>query len=403
MLKRIPSIGTPIRPASIVRGLGPGHHADRFSGLLREASGRKYCVLTGSGTTALYLILRALRVISGGRRSKVLMPAYTAPSLVLAMREAETDPVLAEISVETFNQDLGDMRGQLSDSVLAVMPVHMYGLVEDLSGLCEAAGSVGAFVVEDAASAQGSSVNGSPAGSMGDVSFYSFNRGKNLSTVSGGAVLTDKKDILEAVQEEEKKLRSPDGVMKLHMLLKAVGLSLIWRPAFYSMLRPVAQGYKYGGLHEHVEFFSYTEFQASLGCSLMDRGSRIFSRRYDNGSFLYDSLKGCEHLALPRLSPDAYTVFNQFPVLVRGLARDSFLRGLADAGFEATTLYPLPIHKVYDLGNGDVPDQFPAASRVASELLLLPVHPGVSRGDLSRAVKVAAARTGEKTDNTTQY
>jgi len=388
LLRRIPSIGTPISPASIVRGLAGGSCTDRFSGLLREASRREYCVLTGSGTTALYLILRALREISGDGRSEVLMPAYTAPSLVLAMREAETEPVLTEVSVETFNQDLDAMTGKMGTGTLAVMPVHMYGLVEDLSGLCEAASSRGVFVVEDAASAQGSSVNGQPAGSMGDVSFFSFNRGKNLSTVAGGAVLTDRRDIAEAVQAEEKKLRSPDGKMKLHMLLKAVGLSLIWRPALYSMLRPIARGYRYAGLHDHIELSSYTEFQASLGCSLIDRGERIFSSRFENGSFLYDSLKGCEHLTLPRLSADAYTVYNQFPVLVNASVREGLLVRLEEAGLEPTTLYPLPIHKIYDLGFPDDPDPFPAASRVASEILLLPVHPGVSRASLARAAGV---------------
>jgi dTDP-4-amino-4,6-dideoxygalactose transaminase len=385
---RIPSIGTPIDTASILRGIRGGAFEEQFSRMLCEMTGRKYCTLTGSGTTALYLILMSLRRLSPDGRSEVLMPAYTAPSLILAMREADTTPSLSEVSTVTFNQDLHKMAVLLDDKTLAVMPVHMYGLVEDLSDLEEQAHQQGVFLMEDAASAMGSRVCGRPAGSMGDVSFFSFNRGKNLSTVTGGAVLTDNRDISEAVEDEENRLRSPDGVMKLHTLLKAVGLSLIWRPAFYSLLWPVARGYRYQGLHEQVDLLNYTPFQASLGCSLMERKEAVFARRHENGMFLHDSLKGCEYLKIPDIAAGSYTVFNQFPVIVPGASREEILRELRSIGFDATTLYPLPVHKVYDLGYVTQPDPFPIASTLAGRIILLPVHPGVGLRDLSKAVRI---------------
>ncbi len=385
---RIPSIGTPISAGSIVRGLGGGASVEQFREALREMTGRRFCILTGSGTTALYLILRALARISPGCREKLVLPAYTAPSLILAVKEAGIIPVLSEVSLETFNQDLREMETSIDTGTLAVMPVHMYGLVEDLSTLEEASRRRGVFVVEDAASAMGGMASGRPAGSMGDVSFFSFNRGKNLSTVAGGAVLTDRDDIAEAVKQEESELTSPDGTKRLHVFLKAVGLSLIWRPSFYSLLWPIACGYRYRTLHEEIELLTYTTFQASIGCSLMEKRESIFSWRHENGLFLREALEGCDHIRLPRHQPGSYNVLNQFPLCTDPLARRDLLNELENAGFEATTLYPLPIHRIYDLGLPDDPDPLPGATKIAKEILLLPVHQGVRRKDLERAVRI---------------
>ncbi|MFQ6103593.1 MAG: DegT/DnrJ/EryC1/StrS family aminotransferase [Candidatus Glassbacteria bacterium] len=400
MFTRIPSIGTPIDAASILRGLGAGDTGPKFRRLLCEMTGRRYCALTGSGTTALYLILRSLKRLCLKDRCEVLMPAYTAPSLVLAMREAGALPVLTEVSITTFNQDLDAMKAAMCERTLAAMPVHMYGLIEDISNLEESASRAGVFVIEDAASAMGSSVGGRPAGSMGDVSFFSFNRGKNISTVRGGAVLTDREDIFEAVAEEQEKLRSPNGVMKLHTILKAVGLSLVWRPQFYSLLWPIACRYKYRGLHEDIELISYTEFQSGLGCSLMERREEIFSKRHENGTFLYDSLRGYEHVTTPSVAAGSYPVYNQFPILVQSPLREEMIDRLTGVGLGVTTLYPLPIHRIYELGHCESPDPFPGASRLAREILLLPVHPGVSTLDLAQAVKIVTDRSWTRRDTT---
>jgi dTDP-4-amino-4,6-dideoxygalactose transaminase len=351
-------------------------------------AGRKYCMLTGSGTTALYLILKALARLSPPGRSEVIMPDYTAPSLVLALKAAGTVPALSDVSLETFNQDMRKMGDDMGAGTLAVMPVHMYGLAEDLAPLEEAARRSGTFVIEDAASAMGSAASGRKAGSMGDVSFYSFNRGKNLSTVSGGAVLTDRDDIHEAVAEEAARLDSRGGGASLHLVMKAIGLSLIWRPFLYTLLSPLANGYRYHGLHEKISLTSYTEFQAGIGSALMTRREEIFEKRHRNGLFLHGSLSGLAHLRLPALREDSYPVFNQYPVLVSASRREEILGRLRKVGIEATTLYPWPIHRIYDHGRNSNDGFFPGAEQIAEGILLLPVHPGVRRQDLLRAAGI---------------
>jgi dTDP-4-amino-4,6-dideoxygalactose transaminase len=347
-------------------------------------TGRRYCVLAGSGTASLVLILRALARLSPERRTEVVMPAYTAPSLVLALRAAGMAPVLCDISLRTFNQDLERMAAAAGERTLAVMPVHMYGLAEDLAPLENALRTRGVFVIEDAASAMGSACRGRMAGSMGDVSFFSFNRGKNLSTVSGGAVLTDNPDIHEAVVQETGRLDSVKNAKRAHLVMKAFGLSLIWRPALYALLWPIANGYRYGGLHEKISLASYTEFQAGIGCALMARRRVIFGKRRGNGDFLHERLSVIPWVTVPSPGEGSSPAFNQFPVLIEQARRSGILGRLRGAGIEATTLYPRPIHRIYGLAESGGNDPFPCATEMAGKILLLPVHPGVRRKDLEK-------------------
>lgn len=400
MLARIPSIGTPIQGTAIIRALCGRGFVGRFSRSLCDMTGRRHCLLTGSGTAALYIILRALARMSPPGRREVVMPAYTAPSLVLALRAAGTVPVLCDVSLSTFNQALDEMIASIGPRTLAIMPVHMYGLAEDLSGVEQAARRRGAFVIEDAASAMGSSVSGRKAGSMGDVSFFSLNRGKNLSTVAGGAILADSDSLFGAIAEEAQRLCAEErsagdgeapqrnGTGRLHLVMKAVGLSLIWRPSLYSLLWPIAHGYRYRGLHDRMSLTSYTEFQAGIGCSLMARRQEIFEKRHENGMYLHRALSGLSHVRLPLLPDNAFQVFNQFPVLVPDAERRLLLGRLSRAGIEATSLYPLPIHRVHDLGQVAGEDRFPGAGELAKGILLLPVHPGVRKKDLARAAGI---------------
>jgi dTDP-4-amino-4,6-dideoxygalactose transaminase len=294
------------------------------------------------------------------------------------------------MSLETFNQDRDAMIDAVDGRTLAVMPVHMFGLPDDLRGLEETAREKGAFVVEDGASAMGSRVGDRQVGSMGDVSFFSFNRGKNLSTVTGGAVLTDRTDIFEAVTEEVDRLESPNGTAgaRIHLLVKALGLSLIWRPAAYTILSPVAGAYRYRGLHDRIELYTYTEYQAGIGCSLIDRADEIFTARHRKGTMLRDMLGECRHLRIPELVSGAHAVYNQFPLIMPGKARRPLLVELLRAGIEATTLYPRPIHRVYDLGLPENPDPCPAATVMADGILLIPVHPGVRYSDVCRVAEI---------------
>ncbi|MBI5308963.1 MAG: DegT/DnrJ/EryC1/StrS family aminotransferase [Planctomycetes bacterium] len=386
----IPSTGTPISFFDILAGVTSSFNRPMaaFEATLKAYTNKKHCSFTNSGTTAFYLILKALKNLSN--KTEVVLPAYTAPSLILPIRKAGLKPVLCDISLKTFNMDIPSLGSCVNENTLCIVPVHMFGAPMDMEAVMAIARQRAVFVVEDAASSLGTLINNRPTGIFGDVGFYSFNRGKNLSTLSGGCIITDNAGLAEKIRSECASLPKPKLVPSLKASVKLVALSLAVRPLFYTLFYNLISKLKYIALHTDFESFAYTNFQAGVGRSLFSHTGRIFGKRHDYGMFLFDKLKGLKGISLPELIPHATTVFNQFPILFNdeGVKEKVFER-IINTGIESTKLYPDPIHRVYDLGyDVDRKDPFPNATYFSKRLLLIPTHPMLNVAGMSRIVNI---------------
>jgi perosamine synthetase len=392
-----PSIGTPIGFKDILTGFGARGTREGFAKTIARQNHRKYCLLTNSGTAAYFLILKALQSLSGKR--EVILPAYTAPSLILPIKKAGLVPRLCDIDLTSFNMDLKTLPSVLSDDTLAITIVHMFGLPQWFgSSPQEQRHQKDVFLIEDFASAQGSALRGRTAGSFGDVSFTSFNRGKNFATLSGGAIATDREDIYRLVMKQGKKyLEEPALTTRIGIAFKAIALSLAVRPWFYTIFRGLIAPFKYHGIHDSFVIHAYTGFQAGMGSSALQRAAFIFERRAQNGLFLLRALSDVEGITIPAIPDGAIPAFNQFPLLVGNpLLRDRIVDALIKDDIEATTLYPEPIHRVYDLGYDLRKDPFPHATYLSKRLILIPTHPYVTERVLKRAVDIVRKRALEE-------
>jgi dTDP-4-amino-4,6-dideoxygalactose transaminase len=383
----ISSIGTPVGFKDILNGLLAKGGVEGFARTIANQSQRKHCLLTNSGTTAYFLILKALQRLSG--KSEVILPAYTAPSLILPIKKAGLVPRLCDIDLKSFNMDLEALPTVMSDDTLAVTIVHMFGLpiwFKSASQVKEMSNN--AFLIEDLASAQGSALGGRTVGSYGDVSFTSFNRGKNFATLSGGAIATDREDIYGLIREEGRRyLQEPTLMARLGIAFKAIALSLAVRPWFYTIFRGLIAPFKYQGLHHTFSIHAYTGFQAGMGASAFKRARFIFERRFQNGLYLLRALSEVQGITIPAIADGSIPAFNQFPLLIDDpQKRDRILHALVKRGIEATILYPQPIHGVYDLGYERNKDPFPKATYLSQRLILIPTHPYVTERHLKRAV-----------------
>jgi perosamine synthetase len=387
MRMMIPSVGTPIGFKDILNGFLSRKACADFNKTIANQTRRKHVLLANSGTTAYFLILKALQRLSNKR--EVILPAYTAPSLILPIKKAGLVPRLCDIDLKTFNMDLHSLSKIVSNDTLAVTIVHMFGLPQWFeSAAQEDALCKSSFIIEDLASGHGSTVYGRTAGSFGDVSFVSFNRGKNFSTLSGGALATDREDIYRLVMEEEERyLQEPTIQSKIGIIVKAVALSLAVRPWFYTMFRSFIAQFKYQGLHDDFAMYAYTRFQAGMGNSALQKSRFIFEKRFENGLYLHRALAGVDGITIPAIADGSIPVFNQFPLLVDNQTRrDIIFKALVERGIEATTLYPEPIHRIYNLGYDSTKDPFPNATYLARRIILIPTHPFVKKRHLQKAV-----------------
>lgn len=386
MKTRIPSAGTPLGGFDLLTATSGlwRHYLDRYQDALSNRL-HTHCVsVVNSGTTACYVTLCAL-----GRRSsrrEVILPAYTAPSLILPIRKAGLIPRLCEVSLETLNLDPGCLDAIIGPDTLCVMPVHMFGLACDIDAIRQVIADRDITVVEDAASSFGTTVQGRETGTLGDVGFLSFNRGKNLSTLVGGVIATDDADLFTLIEEERQALPLTDRLTQLRLLIRLIALAIAVQPIGYTLLYSLISRYKYTALHTDFVSFQFPDVLAGVGLKLLARAEALCARRHAHGQFLMQALDGVSGLRLPAPLNHSYPVFNQFPLLIEDAPRRMRVMDaiFQRTGVEATMLYPEPIHHIYDFGNQGTGDPFPNATFIARHLMLIPTHPLMDTDTLAR-------------------
>lgn len=158
----------------------------------------KYAVSTSSGTSALYLILRALGI---GRGDEVIVPSYTFIASVTPILMVDAKPVFIDVDYDTMTIDIEKIKKAITDKTKAIIPVHLFGHPAYMDAINEIADERGIYVIEDAAEAHGAEYKGDKVGSLGYAAFFSFYPTKNLTVYGdGGIVVTNDEEIADKVR-----------------------------------------------------------------------------------------------------------------------------------------------------------------------------------------------------------
>lgn len=236
-MRKIPNIGYRIVFSDILSGFAgffSRGYSNEFKKILSEYSTSKHVYLTNSGISAFYIALQALKKRSP--RREVILPCYTAPSLVTAINKAGLKPVLCDISLEHFNMDSKTMGEIVSSETLCVVCVHMFGIPVRNIGNLKNDLLNDVFLIEDCAQAMGSKINNDTVGSFGDFGIFSFNRGKNLPTYGGGGIFTNSDELASVIDTIVNVLKVPGLMYEIALFVKFMCLSMVFKPFLYSLL-----------------------------------------------------------------------------------------------------------------------------------------------------------------------
>jgi dTDP-4-amino-4,6-dideoxygalactose transaminase len=150
------------------------------------------------GTTALHLALRACGI---GPGDEVITVSHTFFATVEAIMLAGARPVFVDIDPTSLTMDVAGAERAITSRTRALMPVHLYGRVSDMSGISALARRHGLRVIEDACQAHGARQDGRAAGTFGDAGCFSFYYSKNLGAYGeAGGVVTSDPDIARRVR-----------------------------------------------------------------------------------------------------------------------------------------------------------------------------------------------------------
>jgi perosamine synthetase len=318
-----------------------GHFIKKFEDEICSMTGTKYGIATNNGTSALHLALLSLGLSQG---DEVIVPNITYIATANAVLYCGGIVKLVDVLPNSLNIDPVQIEKMISKKTKGIIVVHLYGVPCDVEGILRIAKKYNIWVVEDAAEALGSYVNGMPVCSFGDVSVLSFYGNKIITTGEGGMVLTNN-----------------ELVAQRSFLLKGQAMDPLKRFWFTEI------GYNY----------RMTNVAAALGLAQLSKFPSFVEGREHIFAKYRDSLNG-EFFLLP--AKDTCSIKSAkwlFTIFLRKggeRERDFVISELAKVGIESRPVfYPLS-----DLPHLRSKQEFPISSHWAYRGLSLPTFIGLS-------------------------
>ena len=350
---------------------------------MSEHFGVDTCVAVNSGKAALTIALRALHAITG--KTKVVLPAYTCYSVPSAIVKAGLVPVPCDIAPDSFDYDYEQLAPRLDDpDTLCALSVHLFGIPADTHRLAALCRPRQVFVVEDAAQAVGAEHNGERLGTRGDVGFFSFGRGKNVTCGAGGMILTGMPAVAREIQRLAQALPSPSRASAVKSLAEMCAMSLFLAPYLYWVPASIP-ALKLG------ETIFYRDFPVER---LMDCAARLLDAWPQrlaalNRARLANAAYYRRHLAAGHRD-DESIAYLRYPLVVGDRAvRDRLLRRGREVGI--SRMYPTSVGSIPELRGVLSTYDFPEAERRAACLVTLPTHPLLTEADRQRVCEIANA------------
>jgi dTDP-4-amino-4,6-dideoxygalactose transaminase len=355
---------------------------------MRDYFGVEHVYLVSSGKAALFIILRALKSLSP-ERDEVLIPAYTCYSVPSAIVKAGLKVKLCDIDLRTFDYNADLLAAAVTERTLCVVTGNLLGIPSDFEKVKRLCERRRAFVVEDAAQAMGVEVDGRKVGTAGDVGFFSFGRGKNVTCGGSGAVVTRSERLAGALQREYGALREESipavaaDFAKLVMLAVFIKPNLYWFPSMLPFL-------KLGETVFHKDF-PVRRMSGMSAAALTGWRSRLATSnraRERNAELVMEELPRWRR----RLSP-----LLRLPLLADTPAqRDRICALTARHGLGISTLYPAPIHHVPEV-RGQFPGaSYPASEAAAERLACIPTHELLTDEDRRAVIRAVKEVLGEE-------
>ena len=319
--------------------LALGSFAPRFEAQVAEAAGRRHGIACSSGTAGLHMAVRALDI---GPGDEVITTPFSFVASANCLLYEKAVPRFVDIEDDSLGMDPDLVAGAASPRTRAVLPVHVYGRPCRIGAITGTARDRGWSVIEDSCEGLGSSVDGRPLGSFGDVSVFAFYPNKQITTGEGGMAVTDDAALAETMRSLRNQGRDADGTWLTHVRL----------------------GYNY----------RLDEMSAAVGVAQMERLADLRAGRDRVAAAYARELGGDDWVTLPAAGPGESVDWFVYVVRLHPeIDRDAVIGALAERGVPARPYFtPLHLQPFYREAFGFAPGDFPVTERVAASTLALP-------------------------------
>ncbi len=297
-------------------GVG-GTNVPEFAKQFAEFQGAKYGVCVNSGTSALYIALKAAEV---GPGDEVITSPYTFQATVVAILMTHAVPVFVDTAPDSFLLDVSKIEEAITEKTKAILPVHIAGYPADLDELTEISEKHNLKLIEDCAQAHGAEWRGKGVGSWGDFGCFSFQSSKNLCAGEGGIIITNDRELYERTYALHNCGRTP----------------------------PEAE---FGNIEPFGGNFRMTEWQASILLSRLTRLEEETNHRHMNMRWLDGWFGEIPGIKVTRIDPRATrcgshgykAIFDSEEF--EGISRARFLEAMRAEGIPIGYWYTTPMYR----------------------------------------------------------
>jgi dTDP-4-amino-4,6-dideoxygalactose transaminase len=164
---------------------------------MRQYTSAQFAIAVGNGTDALVMLLRAAGI---GPGDEVIVPCFTFVASASSIALAGAKPVFVDIDPQTYTIDQEQIAARMTPETRAIMPVHLFAQMADMTSLRQLARETSVLILEDSAEAVGMRWDGRHAGLLGAGGVLSFFPTKTLGAIGdAGMILTDDPEMAERV------------------------------------------------------------------------------------------------------------------------------------------------------------------------------------------------------------
>ena len=346
--------------------LSLGPKLGEFEEAFCKYTSRKRAVAVNSGTSGLYLCLKALGI---GPGDEVITTPFTFIASVTTIMMVGAKPVFVDIDPVSLNMDPARVEAMITDKTKAIMPVVVFGDPTGLDTVCDIAARHGLYVVEDSCEGLGSEIAGKKVGSFGTMSTFAFYPNKQITTGEGGIILTDDDDLANMCVSLRNQGRGTGGGWLAHDRL----------------------GYNY----------RLSDINCALGIVQLSRIEEFVAKRGNVAKMYLEAFGDDDRLIVPKAPAGCRMSWFVFVVRLADEninieKRNEILKAMLAKGIQVSNYFPpvylMPfIAEEYGLKEGD----FPITDDVCKRTMALPFHNNLSKEDIQLVAKELKATLNE--------
>jgi len=340
--------------------LGMGASTKEFESRIEEflSLENRHVIATNTGTSALHL---ALKVANIGIGDEVITPSFNYVADHQAIKMSGANVVMCDIIENNLGIDTIKAESLITEKTKAIIPLHFAGIPCDQNQVYKLAKKYGLRVIEDATHAFGTIMDKKKIGSFGDITCFSFDPVKIITSIDGGCVVVNNEEELEYAQR-----------------LRLLGVDKDTTERYKNKRAwdydVVSEGYRY-----HL-----TNIMASVGISQIKNIKKFIISRQKVCKRFNEVFSKIEEIVIPQtdyenISPFIYTI------RVQNKKREKLIKYLQENNIDVG-IHFIPVHKHSYFKDAKIGDMS-VTNRIVEEILTLPLHSEMNEEYVKRIIK----------------